>query len=68
MPYIEESNERLDRDLEVLEILKRYLVVETMDDNEREWEQINCYLTLGKLPMNCEDEVAFNKVKEWLER
>lgn len=58
------------KDLEVLEILKSMIVLETMDDDKREWEQLNIYFnSKGKKPnlleLNDED---WNKLKEWLEK
>lgn len=59
--------EPLKRDLEVLEILKRMIVLETMDDDKREWEQFNLYFNtkgkMKKLELNDED---WNKLKEWI--
>jgi len=52
-------------DLEVLEILKRHLVVETEDDERKELgESVNCYLK-SWLSSDKED---YQKVKEWLEK
>lgn len=57
----------IKKDLEVLEILKRMIVLETMDDDKREWEQFNLYFNtkgkMKKLELNDED---WNKLKEWI--
>ena len=57
--------EAVKKDLEVLEILKRHLVVETEDDERKELgESVNCYLK-SWLSSDKED---YQKVKEWLKQ
>lgn len=56
--------EIISKDLKVLEILKKHLVVETEDDERKELgESVNCYLK-SWLSSDKED---YQKVKEWLE-
>ena len=59
-----EARETIEKDLEVLEILKKHLVVETEDDERKELGgSVNCYLK-SWLSSDKED---YQKVKEWLE-
>ena len=56
----------IEKDLEVLEILRKHLIIETMDIETSSWEQVNCYLTKGKIK-SLENKEDFEKIKEWLE-
>lgn len=66
LEYVSDNFDFLIQELEILNILKQNLVIETMDNENTSWEQVNCYLTKGK-NKSLENDEEFDKVKKFLE-
>ena len=59
-----ECLERIKQDLEMLEMLKSHMSIQTEYDDEecKEYE----YLAYNDLYLDIENEEEYNKIKEWL--
>ena len=59
-----ECLERIKQDLEMLEMLKSHMSIQTEYDDEegKEYE----YLAYNDLYLNIENKEEYNKIKEWL--
>ena len=63
---IYEAREKLEKDLEILEILKSHMNIETDYYDDNSYEQYE-YIAYNNLELDIDNKEEYKKIKEWLE-
>lgn len=65
--YTLECKEKIEKDLKILEMLKKRMTINTDYYNSDDGCEVYEYIAYNGRTLNIENKEEFNKIKEWLE-